>query len=87
MVQIALTKLSATQNLTKESFENAEKSVEHDWARSKLNLVPGDSLLDIVCRKFGTRFKKESDSAKLAALLSSSEIEHDLVSIIKELVR
>jgi putative ATP-dependent endonuclease of OLD family len=77
----------ATQSLAKESFESAENGIEHDWPRSKLNLVHGDLLLDIVCRRFGTRFEKVSDSAKLAALLSPSEIEHDLGSIIRELVR
>lgn len=80
-------KLLATQEITKKSFDAAKKNIEHDWNHSKVNLVPGDLLLDLVCRQFGTRFKKETDSAKLAALLSPNEVAPDLGSILKELVR
>lgn len=65
-------------------LDSERTAVERDWGARKLHLVPGDSLLDLVCRKFGTRFNKERDSSRLAALLRSEEIALDIARLLRE---
>jgi putative ATP-dependent endonuclease of OLD family len=63
---------------------SAEEEITKEWETRKLDLVPGDLLLDEVCRRFGVRFRKErGDSARLAGLLREDEIHEDLKRIIR----
>ena len=66
--------------------EESRQLVEHNWVGSKAHLVPGDVLLDNVCKKFGVRFKKDVDGSKLAALLTEQEIDSDIKRIIHSFV-
>lgn len=40
--------------------EEQSQLVESQWENRKMSLVPGDVLLDKVCQRYGTRFRKES---------------------------
>jgi hypothetical protein len=65
----------------------AEKTqqVEQLWeAGKKLEVVPGDLLLDHVFQRFGVRFKKERDSERLAALTPEHLIPRELADLIVE---
>jgi hypothetical protein len=55
------------------------------WATEKLSLVPGDLLLDEVSKKFGVRFIKEKDSARLAALVTREEVPKEIGNLIEEI--
>jgi len=59
--------------------------IEDSWTTKKRDLVPGDLLLDNICRKFGTRFNKERDSARLASLMRENEIDSEIREILKNL--
>jgi putative ATP-dependent endonuclease of the OLD family len=61
------------------------ESADSEWNSSKLNVVPGDLVLDAVCEKHGVRFKKERDAVRLAALMRDSEIDDEMKRIIREL--
>lgn len=65
----------------------SRQTVEVDWEQKKLAIVPGDSLIDDVCRIFGVRFKKASDSSRLAGYLSQQAIDQELRTLIDELAR
>lgn len=60
-------------------------AVEGVWAREKLTITPGDVLLDEVCKQFGTRFFKERDAVRIAALMTRAEIPNDMVHFLQEL--
>jgi energy-coupling factor transporter ATP-binding protein EcfA2 len=57
--------------------------VENNWTTKKQDLVPGDLLLDEVCKMFGMRFNKERDSARLASLMRESEIDFEIRDILR----
>jgi len=59
--------------------------VNNQWPTHKLSMVPGDLLLDHVCRQLGVRFKKEVDSARLASLMTESDIPNEIRQIVEEI--
>jgi hypothetical protein len=61
------------------------EGMEGRWAGSKLDLVPGDMLLDLVMKRFGLRFRKERDSVRLAGLMRDHEIDPEIRELLKEL--
>lgn len=57
--------------------------VENNWINEKQDLVPGDLLLDEVCKMFGMRFNKERDSARLASLMRENELDSEIREILR----
>jgi hypothetical protein len=57
--------------------------VENSWTTKKQDLVPGDLLLDEVCKMFGMRFNKERDSARLASLMRENELDSEIRDILR----
>ncbi len=66
-------------------IEEKTSMIEAAWRQDKLDLVPGDLLLDRVCKRFGVRFKKDVDSSRLAALMDESEIDTRIKALIREI--
>jgi putative ATP-dependent endonuclease of the OLD family len=77
--------LDSMQNSIAEAYEQHEGAIDTIWHREKLSLVPGDMLLDMICQKYGTRFVKERDGARLAALMRPDEIGRDIQVIINNI--
>ena len=71
------------ERLERVATEQAE-AVEAIW-NEKLKLVPGDLVLDLVCRTFGVRFKKDMDGIRLASLMTMQEIDFTIKAIIREI--
>lgn len=65
-------------------IEEQTDVVNAKWAVDKLNLVPGDILLDNVCQSFGVRFKKEKDAVRLASLMSEDEISSEIKDLLQK---
>jgi hypothetical protein len=62
------------------------QKIAKDWEAQKLAIVPGDLLLDLVCQKFGVRFKKEqNDSIRLAEFMTREDIDQDMKTLLNEL--
>lgn len=61
-------------------------AVDVEWRQEKFRVVPGDILLDRVCKRYGVRFKKNIDGPRLAALMKDHEIDLQVKKIIRELV-
>ena len=74
----------------KDNLEAVYKSkvdeLENVWQAEKLDMVPGDILLDKVCKEYSLRFKKEKDTAKLANLMHKDEIDPEIKRVIQEIV-
>lgn len=66
--------------------ERETESVNANWATTKLEIVPGDLLLDDVCRAFNVRFVKERDSARLASLMRPEEIADDIKQLLRRII-
>lgn len=66
-------------------YEEQSREVSDIWSIQKLDLVLGDHLLDMVCKKYNVRFKKEVDGSRLAALMSENEIDEEVQSIIRQI--
>ena len=80
-------KLEERLSKVKVAVEDESKAVEARWSREKLDIVPGDYLLDCVCQRFGVRFKKIVDGARLAANFRADEIDLRLKSVLQDIVR
>ncbi|MEU7927034.1 AAA family ATPase [Micromonospora sp. NPDC049107] len=71
-----------TESLLKEE----EKMISRQWEGRRLDLVPGDELLDSVCREFGVRFKKRHDGVRIAGLMHATEVPVELTQLLRRLV-
>jgi putative ATP-dependent endonuclease of the OLD family len=77
--------LEAKTASLQKTIEEKTNKIEGAWNQEKLDIVPGDLLLDRVCRRFGVRFKKDVDSARVAALMDESEIDARIKTLIREI--
>jgi predicted ATP-dependent endonuclease of OLD family len=77
--------LEDNKNKIAEVYEEQSIELEKNWDAEKLSLVQGDLLLDEVCKKYGVRFKKERDSARLASFMKEQEIDSEVKKIIQEI--
>jgi putative ATP-dependent endonuclease of the OLD family len=75
--------LDETEAKSKRVIDESKQEVESSWGVNKCALVPGDVLLDEVCKKFGVRFKKDIDGARLASLMNESEIDGEIKRLIR----
>jgi putative ATP-dependent endonuclease of OLD family len=77
--------LTERQNSLQDTITRETAELELNWPNSKQEIVPGPELLDLVCQKFGVRFRKEADSHRLAALLTREEIDAELRELLQSL--
>jgi hypothetical protein len=77
--------LSERQKGLGDTVSRQTAELELHWPISKLDIVPGPELLDAVCQAFGLRFRKETDSHRLAALLTAEEISPELRDLLQSL--
>jgi putative ATP-dependent endonuclease of OLD family len=80
-------RLETTRANLSSIYEQEASAVDTAWASRMLDIVPGDILLDKICRRYGTRYVKAKDGVRLAALLLESEISTELRDIILEFAR
>lgn len=66
-------------------IDENRKKLDSRWATEKIQLVPGDLLLDEVCKRFGVRFIKEKDSARLAGLMTKDEVAREIRALISQI--
>lgn len=66
-------------------YDEESERLNSIWPNERLSLVPGDEVIDLVCKKYGVRYKKEVDGARLASLLNAGEIDKSIKSIINEI--
>ena len=67
--------------------EKQKQRIENYWQTRKLDIVPGDLLIDRVYRHYGVRFHKtKGDGVELARLMNATEIGHELREMIKSIV-
>lgn len=79
-------KLKAIESQINKTIENHRKFLDENWAADKTNIVPGDELLDDICKNFGVRFNKDRDCGRLASLISRTEIPNELRDLLREIV-
>lgn len=79
-----ISQLEETRNRVESVHKEQCESIEGAWQERKLAIVPGDLLLDSICKKYGVRFKKE-DGVRLAALMQESEIHDEIKEIIRSI--
>ena len=68
--------------VTKQQSEEVDKV----WNRGRLDIVPGDLLIDKVYRNYGVRFhKNRDDGVRLAMMMKSNEIDPEIRELIKSI--
>lgn len=86
VVAQSIEKLTGLSGRIGEIVQRATEDVSKHWERGeKLHAAPGHEILDGVFRRHGLRFKKESDSVRLAELLKPSEIDAEIVAMLNGL--
>ncbi|MET8372389.1 AAA family ATPase [Micromonospora profundi] len=78
--------LGARAAETERLLKHEEEHVNSQWQGKKMDLVPGDELLDSVCREFGVRFKKRHDGVRIAGLMRTTEVPAELAQLLRRLV-
>ncbi len=81
-VERMITQLTELRNTADSVYKEKSGFIESIWETRRLDLVPGDLLLDMVCRHHGVRFRKERDSAHLASIMNADEIDQEIKNII-----
>ena len=77
--------LEESKTKLQDVYKQQSEDVNTVWEAQKLAIVPGDLLLDMVCQQYGVRFKKERDSARLAAYMNENEIDSKIKRMIEEI--
>jgi putative ATP-dependent endonuclease of OLD family len=80
-----INELQVLKEKAAEALRRQAEALDARWGGNKLNVVPGDMLLNQVCEKYGVRFKKERDGVRLAALMLESEIDDEVKRFIREI--
>lgn len=57
-----------------------------EWDDRKIEIVPGDEVLDAVFSRYNLRFNKRTDSLRLAQSMRADEIPAEIMSLIKRLI-
>ena len=82
--QKMIQELEETNEKVEEIYLAESARIDEMWQTSKLDLVPGDHLLDMVCRKYDVRYKKkEQDGSRLASLMHENEIDKEIKDFIQ----
>jgi predicted ATP-dependent endonuclease of OLD family len=68
-IQAVINQLETEKINIESVYTSKANELESIWIAKKMDIVPGDLLLDAVCREYGIRFKKEKDTSKLASLI------------------
>jgi hypothetical protein len=78
-------KLTELEESLETIIEKETKWIETNWATKKRDIVPGDMLLDNLCKKLfdGAQFNKKKDSLRLASLMTENEIDLEIKNILK----
>lgn len=83
----AIEELTRSRDSMADLLQRGKNLVEVDWDNKKLEIVPGDELIDLVCREFETRFIKEKDSVRLASMFKADEVPQEIKEIITDICR
>jgi putative ATP-dependent endonuclease of OLD family len=83
-IQNMINQLQEAKASMEEEYDKQAEEISKNWPSNKLNLVPGDMLLDMVCAEYGVRFIKERDGVRLASLMNANEISEEIEGIIRE---
>ena len=80
------TDLSELRSAIGEETRRQTEEVERRWKEQKLEIVPGDWLIDMVYRHYEVRFRKErGDGVELAKMMTKDEIGSELEVLIKNI--
>jgi predicted ATP-dependent endonuclease of OLD family len=85
-LQAIISQLEAEKADLESVYTSKADEIENIWRSKKMDIVPGDLLLDAVCKKYNLRFKKEKDTSKLASLMRKDEIDPEIRRVIQEIV-
>lgn len=66
--------------------ERVTAEIEKSWDTHKLTMVPGDNLLDQLCRRFGFRYHKVPDGAAIARLMREDCIPAEIREMMRQLI-
>lgn len=78
--------LEEIQSKMQSIYEDQVREVDRIWDSQKFDLVPGDELLDMVCKKYNVRFKKRGgDGTLLAEQMNKEEIDEEVQQFIHKI--
>ena len=82
-IEVLEAKVSALKGVITQETNRQSQEVENDWEGRRLDIVPGDLLIDLVYKRYGVRFhKRRGDGIELAKMMQDREIAPELQSLI-----
>lgn len=77
-------KVAELKSAIAEETKRQSEMVTRDWDQRKLDMVPGDSLIDMVYKHYGVRFhKKRGDGVELARMMTKGDICREIEELIR----
>lgn len=85
-------KVEDTININYSEFESKLplefEQLSNKWNERKLDIVPGDKVIDTLCSDFGIRYNKsKNDIELLSQVISADEWPPELITILKEIAQ
>ena len=85
-VEVWATEVADLKSTIASETKKQTEEVERRWNEHKLEIVPGDWLIDMVYRHYSVRFRKErGDGVDLAKLMTKDEIGSEVEVLIKNI--
>lgn len=79
--------IAGLKSLIVQEIENQSQGINYLWQDRKLDIVPGDLLIDKVYKHYGVRFRKsKGDGVELARMMTSEEIGSEIKRLIESIV-
>jgi putative ATP-dependent endonuclease of OLD family len=79
--------ITARREKISDVYDTASAMLLLRWDSEKLDMVPGTELLDKLFQRFNVRFRKETDSSRIAVLMTRDEIDQELLDFIRAVGR
>jgi len=78
-------RLARLESDVDEIVADTERAISESWLTERLSIIPGHLLLDRLFGKYRLRFRKEQDSARLAAQMKADEIASEIRTQIESI--
>jgi hypothetical protein len=78
-----VTSLTELDERVRKAWSDASELLEREWEQRKLELAPGEEMLDTIWQAHGRRYNKKRDGPRIAAAMGQPP--NELVKVIHAL--
>lgn len=84
-LNVALDQINERLSKLSARTDEIAKQLDKEWPSRSAEIAPGSEVLDGVLTKYGLRYRKEVDAARLAAAMTKDDIDQEIVTTLRRL--